>query len=208
LIEKLKPYLPEYALEPVFELIKHYQVHLKIVNERVTRHGDYKKDLYGKHVITVNANLNPYRFLMTLIHEIAHLVAFQKYGGQIKPHGTEWKRTFQLLMVPFLRPEIFPNQLLPLLANHFRNPSASSDTDERLSIAMKRYDKQDKDSKVCFVYEIPLGSHFRTYNGKTFKRGPLRVKRFECLEVETGRIYTFKANAEVEMLTHYIFKNK
>lgn len=204
MIEKLKPYIPEQALGGVFELIKHYEVHLKIVNERVTRHGDYTRNTDGKHLITVNSNLNPYRFLMTLIHEIAHLVAFQKYGGRIKPHGVEWKKTFQLLMLPFLRPEVFPNALLPLLANHFRNPSASSDTDDRLSIAMRRYDVQDKSDNTCFIYEIPLGSHFRTHNGKIFKRGPLRVKRFECLEVSTGRIYTFKANAEVEILTHYV----
>lgn len=206
MIEKLRPYLPEAAVEGVFELIKHYHVHLKIVNERVTRHGDYTRQQDGKHIITVNSNLNSYRFLMTLVHEIAHLVAYQKYGGRIKPHGLEWKGTFQLLMLPFLRPEVFPNNLLPLLANHFRNPSASSDTDDRLSIAMRRYDKQDKDSNICFIYEIPIGSHFRTYNGKVFKRGPLRVKRFECLEISSGRVYTFKANAEVEMLTHYVVK--
>ena len=53
---------------------------------------------YGK------CNLNPYRFLMTLVHEVAHLVAFQKYGRAIKPHGKEWKFTFQTLMLPFIRP--------------------------------------------------------------------------------------------------------
>lgn len=206
MITVLKPYLPPAALEPCFELIKHYNVHLKIVNERVTRHGDYTRTQEGYHLITVNSNLNPYRFLMTLIHEIAHLVAYQKYGGYIKPHGQQWKSTFQLLMLPFLRPEVFPNTLLPLLANHFRNPSASSDTDERLSIAMRRYDTQDKDSDQCFIYEIPIGSHFKTYNGKIFKRGPLRVKRFECLEVSSGRVYTFKANAEVQILRHYVVK--
>jgi hypothetical protein len=206
LIEVLRPYVPENALEPVFELIKHYRIHLKIVNERVTRHGDYRRDEKGKHLITINATLNSYQFLMTLIHEIAHLVAIQKYGNAIKPHGVEWKSTFQLLMVPFINPTIFPSSLLPLLANHFRNPSASSDTDAKLSIAMKRYDKQDKDCNICFIYEIPIGSHFKTYNGKIFKRGPLRIKRFECLEVASGKLYTFKANAEVEMLTHYVVK--
>jgi len=208
LIAILKPYLPEQAVEAVFELIKHYRVHLKIVNERVTRHGDYTKRLDGKHLITINSNLNPYRFLMTLIHEIAHLVAFQKYGGNIKPHGIEWKQTFQLLMLPFLRPEVFPARLLPLLANHFRNPTASSDTDDRLSIAMRMYDTVEKHSNCCFVYEIPLGSHFKAANGKVFKRGPLRVKRFECMEVTTGHLFVFKANAEVEMMTHYVVKRE
>ncbi|MEC4113754.1 SprT-like domain-containing protein [Myroides pelagicus] len=207
MIEKLRPYLPEHAVEPVFELIKAYEIHLKIVNERFTRHGDYTRRFDGKHLITINSNLNPYRFLMTLIHEIAHLVAYQKYGGRIKPHGVEWKSTFRLLMVPFIRPEIFPNQLLPLLAKHFKNPTASSDTDERLSIAMQLYDKREKSLNNCYVYEVPLGSHFKVRNGKVFKRGPLRVKRFECEEVSTGLLYTFKANAEVELLSHYVLKS-
>ena len=120
--QTLAKYLPELAVSPCFELIKNSQVHLKIVNERVTRHGDYRRGKDGKHQITVNASLNKYRFLITLIHEIAHLLAFEKYGRNIKPHGVEWKKTFQFLMLPFIRPEVFPSQLLPLLANYFKNP--------------------------------------------------------------------------------------
>lgn len=202
--EILKKYIPAGAVRPVFELIKMSSVHLKIVNERVTRHGDYRKNLHGQHEITVNATLNPYQFLMTLIHEIAHLVAFEKYGTRIKPHGVEWKMTFQHLMVPFIRPDIFPNDILPLLARHFRNPSASSDTDAALSIAMKRY--SERDQELCFVFEVPQGSHFRIRTGQIFKKGPLRIKRFECLEIKTQRLYTFKANAEVELLTQYVIK--
>ena len=88
--EVLEKYIPKASVHPVFELIKANNVHLKIVNERVTRHGDYRKMPTGQHQITVNANLNTYRFLITLVHEIAHLVAFQKYGRTIKPHGVEW----------------------------------------------------------------------------------------------------------------------
>jgi len=198
MVEVLAKYIPEHATEPVFELIKSYGVHLKIVNERVTRHGDYHRDASGYHRITVNANLNKYRFLITLVHEIAHLAAFEKFGRNIKPHGDEWKLTFQKLMVPFIRPEIFPPQLLPLLARHFRNPKASSDTDATLSIALKQYDQKETDKN--YIYELPYGASFRIYNGKVFKKGAQRVKRFECLEVGTGRIYLFSPNAEVELL--------
>ena len=193
----LEKYIPEHSVEPVFELIKINQVHLKIVNERVTRHGDYRKGLSGKHEITVNTSLNKYRFLITLIHEIAHLVAFEKYGRNIKPHGDEWKLTFQRLMVPFIRPEIFPSQLLPLLARHFRNPKASSDTDATLSLALKQFDPENDKN---YIFEIPYGSVFRIHNGKIFKKVALRLKRYECLEVSSGRTYLFNPNAEVELL--------
>lgn len=195
--DTLARYIPEHAVRPVFELIVSNQVHLKIVNERQTRHGDYRRSLNGKHEITVNASLNQYKFLITLIHEIAHLAAFEKFGRHIKPHGNEWKITFQRLMVPFIRPEIFPQHLLPLLARHFRNPSASSDTDTTLSLALKQFDQQNDKN---YVFEIPYGSVFRISNGKIFKKIAVRTKRFECLEISTGKTYLFNPNAEVELL--------
>ncbi len=195
----LTSYLPERAVAPCMALIKENRVHLKIVNERVTRHGDYRRLANGQHQITVNATLNKYRFLITLVHEIAHLVAFEKYGRRIKPHGLEWKRTFQYLMLPFIRPEIFPSGLLPLLARHFRNPKASSSTDAHLSIALKKFDTQQSDTS--YVFELPVGSVFRIYNGKLFKKGNRRTKRYECVEVQSGKVYLFQPNAEVELIT-------
>lgn len=194
----LKKYLPERSVKSCLELIQQTGVHLKIVNERVTRHGDYRRLPDGKHRITVNVTLNKYRFLITLVHEIAHLVAFEKYGKRIKPHGREWKHTFQHLMLPFIRPEIFPEKLLPLLARHFKNPKASSSTDAHLSIALKRYDEQHTDKS--YVFELPLGSVFRLYNGKLYKKGNKRVKRYECVEMTTGRMFLFQPNAEVELI--------
>lgn len=191
-------YLPERAVDPCLHLIKESGANLKIVNKRVTRHGDYRRLPNGMHQITINATLNKYRFLITLVHEIAHLAAFAKYGRQIKPHGLEWKRTFQYLMLPFLRPEIFPSILLPHLAKHFRNPKASSDTDAVLSLALKEFDFQTTD--LTYVFELPLGSVFRIYNGKLFRKGNKRVKRFECVEVVSGKVYLFQPNAEVELI--------
>lgn len=195
--ETLSRYIPEHSVKPVFELIVANQVHLKIVNERQTRHGDYRKGLSGKHEITVNSNLNKYKFLITLIHEISHLVAFEKFGRDIKPHGNEWKYSFQRLMIPYIRPEIFPNHLLPLLARHFRNPTASSDTDATLALALKQFDQQNDKN---YVFEIPYGSVFRIQNGKIFKKIAVRTKRFECLEISSGKTYLFNPNAEVELL--------
>ena len=196
--EILLKYLPERSVSIIFDLIRVNNVNLKIVNERVTKHGDYRRTPDGKHQITINSNLNKYRFLMTLVHEIAHLVAIEKYGRAIKPHGVEWKHTFQQLMLPFINPSVFPNQLLPDIANHFKNPRASSDTDAKLSVLLKQFDsKTDKN----YIFEIPLGSIFRIHNGKVFKKGNRRVKRYECLEVNSGKVYLFQPNAEIELLS-------
>ncbi len=196
----LQNYIPERAVGPCLQLIKNSGVNLKIVNKRVTRHGDYRRLPNGMHQITVNATLNKYRFLITLVHEIAHLIAFEEFGRRIKPHGLEWKKTFQHLMLPFIRPEVFPSTLLPLLARHFKNPKASSDTDALLSMTLKQFDTQN--ANQTFVFELPLGSIFRIYNGKLFKKGNRRVKRYECIEVASGKVYLFQPNAEVELISN------
>ncbi|MFD1615396.1 SprT-like domain-containing protein [Gelatiniphilus marinus] len=194
---QLQDYIPREAMPQVLKLLEHDNLTVKIKNERKTRHGDYRQLPNGKHQITINANLNTYRFLVTLIHEIAHFEAYKAYGRYIKPHGLEWKYTFQQLMLPFLNPSVFPDKLLPLLAHHFKNPKASSDTDVKLALALKQFDVPNNKS---YVFEVPLGQAFKLYNGKIFKKGNKRVKRYECVELITGKIYLFNPNAEVELL--------
>ena len=195
--EVLQNRIPKSALPFVLRLLEHDNLVVKVKNERKTRHGDYRRLPNGKHQITVNTNLNQYRFLITLVHEIAHLKAYQDYGLRIKPHGKEWKKTFQHLMLPFLNPDIFPADLLPLLARHFKNPKASSDTDTDLALALKRYNPSNNKQ---FVFELDEGVTFKLYNGRIFRKGLKRRKRFECIELSTGKLYLFNPNAEVEIL--------
>ena len=193
----LQSYIPKTSEAYVLKLLEQDNLLVKVKKERKTRHGDYRKKPDGKHQITINSNLNEYRFLITLIHEIAHLEAFKTYGNYIKPHGLEWKRTFQHLMLPLLNPEIFPDDLLPLLAKHFINPKASSDTDVALAYALKQFDEPNDKH---YVFQLPLGSVFKLHNNKVFKKGEKRVKRFECIELKTGKLYLFNPNVEVELL--------
>lgn len=195
--DTLQEYIPDKAIPKVLELLQHDGLVVKVKQERKTRHGDYRRLPNGKHQITVNSNLNNYRFLITLIHEIAHFETYKNYGKVIKPHGIEWKQTFQHLMLPFLNPEIFPSEILPLLAKHFKNPKASSDTDIQLAYALKQFDAPNDKT---FIFELPLHSTFKLYNGRIFKKGMQRRKRFECIEVKTGRMYLFNPNAEVELI--------
>lgn len=195
----LKDHIPESALARVKRLLEHDHLVVKIKKERKTRHGDYLALPNGTHQITINSNLNHYRFLITLLHEIAHFEAYQNYGRFIKPHGKEWKHTFQRIMLPFLNPEVFPADLLPLLARHFKNPKATSDTDTALALALKKFDEPNNKT---YIFDIPMGRHFRLYNGKIFKMGKKRVKRYECIEIKSGRTYLFNPNAEVELLNN------
>ncbi|MGB0981588.1 MAG: SprT-like domain-containing protein [Winogradskyella sp.] len=170
---------------------------VKVKTERKTRHGDYRQLPNGKHLITINCTLNRYQFLITLVHEIAHFEAYRTHGKLIKPHGKQWKQTFQYLMLPFLSPDIFPAALLPLLARHFKNPKASSDTDTQLALALKQFNEVNNKT---YVFEVPLGKDFKLYNGRIFNKGTKRRKRFECMEVKTGKLYLFNPNAEVELM--------
>ena len=189
--------IPEQAVSKVLQLLEHDNLMVLVKKERKTRHGDYKMLPHGKHQITINENLNSYRFLITLIHEIAHFEAYKNYGQFIKPHGLEWKRTFQYLMLPFINPEVFPSHILPLLANHFKNPKASSDTDANLALALKQFDAP---SNKNYIFEIAIGETFRFRNKKIFIKGKKRTKRFECVEIATGKVYLFSPNAEIEII--------
>jgi hypothetical protein len=193
----LEKYIPQKAVISVEHLLQTYNVHLKIVNQRKTKHGDYRPLPNGGHQITVNSNLNPYKFLITLIHEIAHVLVFVKYKNTVKPHGIEWKLTFQQLMLPLINPHIFPDQLLPYIANHFKNPKASSDTDAKLSIALKRYDVATNKN---YIFELELGTLFSTPDGRVFRKGNKLRKRYLCKEVSTGKEYVFQPNAQVELI--------
>lgn len=193
----LKNYIPETAVDYVNGLMDDRNLVVKIKNERKTRHGDYRKFPNGQHQITINSNLNPYKFLITLVHEISHLVAYETYGTGILPHGKEWKYTFKQLMLPLINPEVFPDDLLKNVARHFIKPKASSDTDQNLSFALNRYNPP---SDHVSVSDLKIGSKFRLYNGRVFTRGEVQRKRILCTELRTKKKYLFNPMAQVELI--------
>jgi len=195
-VQILQPYISENAIPLAKYLIDTYKINLKIVNERQTKHGDFRTFSNGRTQITVNNNLNPHQFLLTLIHEIAHHVTYKKFG-RVQPHGKEWKTVFQHLMLPFLRPDIYPKNMLPHLANYFKNPKASTDSDINLSLALKGgIAEQGK----TFIFEIPAGKTFQ-YKDTLYQKGVKRRTRFECLNLSNKKTYLFSQHAEVVFLS-------
>ncbi|WP_299051428.1 SprT-like domain-containing protein [uncultured Polaribacter sp.] len=187
-----KNFIPAEAIPFVQFLIDEHSFVLKIVNQRQTKHGDFRQLQHGKFQITVNNNLNKHQFLLTLIHEIAHHVTHQKFG-RVQPHGQEWKTVFQHLMLPFLKPEIYPLEILPHLANYLKNPKASTDTDVNLSLALRGNSAEDGKH---FIFDIPQGDFFE-FKNTIYKRGHKRRTRFECLNMTTKKVYLFNQNVEV-----------
>lgn len=196
---KLIHYIPTAALEPVSALLKLHAFKLKIVNQRITKHGDFRRLANGSYQITLNNNLNHYQFLITLLHEIAHFITYTKTTKAV-PHGKEWKHAFQHLMLPFINPEVFPNELLPLIASYIKNPKASTDSDIKLALALKQYDKPNDKN---YIFELPQGSLFY-FKESVFKKGLKRRVRIECVELKSKKNYLFNPNVEVEVVKNLI----
>lgn len=194
--EILKKYLPEQSVEKIAEWIIEYDFKLKIKKERSTRLGDYTSPHNGlNHTITINHNLNKFAFLITLVHEVAHLVTYNHYKNSVNPHGKEWKYNFQVLMQPFLSPDIFPLEVFAALRKYMSNPAASSCSDLHLLRTLKLH---DENSDTVFLEYLPANALF-LYNGsRIFQKGEKIRKRFKCREISTGAIYLFNPLAEVE----------
>lgn len=195
-IEYLKNYLPGQSAQQILELLQLYRVHLTVTRERASVLGDYRHSTHHRnHRISVNGNLNKFSFLITLIHEIAHLLTFEKYGNRVAAHGKEWKDTYAGLLSAFLEPAIFPPDILHALKKSLPNLPASSCADENLMRVLRKYDKEN--GRVL-VEEVPEGHLFSIGSGNIFRKGKKLRKRYQCIEVNTGRLYLFNALYEVK----------
>lgn len=198
-LEAIKKYIPAPAAQPVLDYLQHYKVHLTITRDRKSVLGDYRHaTLYKAHRISVNGSLNPYNFLITLIHELAHLVTFIEYRNKVLPHGAEWKRVYAELLRDFLNKEIFPDEILKALSVSLHDLPASSCSDDNLMRILRKYDRRE--SGLVMVEQLPEGRLFDIGKGKIFKKGKKLRKRFQCVEVETGKVYLFSPLYEVKIV--------
>ena len=193
-LEAIKKYIPEAAAQQVLDYLKQYKVHLTITRNRKSVLGDYRHAIGSQtHRISVNGSLNKYSFLITLVHELAHLITFIKFKNLVDPHGREWKDIYALLLRDFLHPDIFPPDLIMALNKSMHNLPASSCSDENLMRSLKKYDTA---GGMVMVEQIPEGKFFHSGN-QLFQKGKKLRKRFQCLEVATGRLYLFSPIYEV-----------
>ena len=196
---QLQVYLPNGSFEDVLHYLQHYKVQLTISRHRQSILGDYRHAHAGKtHRISVNGNLNKYAFLITLLHELAHLFTYEQFGHRVMAHGKEWKNEFGKILAKFLVKKIFPDDVEKALLHTLHNPAASSCGDEKLLRVLNNYDA--KKDGVYLVENVAEGSLFKIKGGRIFKRGLQVRKRYKCVEIKTGKLYLFSAVYEVEMV--------
>ena len=186
--------IPGNSKKKVIKLLESEPVIIRVTKKRISKHGDFRIKTNGDFFITINESTNPYRFLITLLHEIAHYIVFKKYSSISKPHGPEWKLAYRKILLPFLNKQIFPDQICRCLADYMKNPKASTDRDLNLFMALRKYDKKENYS---LILEIEKGQSFRIKGGRKFIKLNKRRKLYECREVSSNRIYLFSPQAEV-----------
>jgi SprT protein len=196
-LDYLRRWIPAPAAPPILEYLNHYQVHLTITRERKSVLGDYRHATHSSnHRISVNGSLNHYSFLITLIHELAHLVTFMEYGNRVQSHGREWKKVYRKILEEFIPLSVFPADVLAALKKNLHDLPASSCADEGLMRVLRRYDT-DKDG-MLLVEQIPDGGCFMLEDLRVFRKGKKLRKRYQCVEVATGKLYLFSPIYEVK----------
>ncbi len=195
-LQQLQQYVPVNAFEDVMHYLRHYKVHLTVTRQRQTVLGDYRHAHDGKaHRVSVNGNLNKYSFLITLLHELAHLFTYERYGHRVQSHGREWKQEFSRILAQFISKKIFPADIEAALLKTLSSPAASSCGDVDLLRVLRNYDRKKENHYL--VEQLTEGTIFSIEGGRMFKKGEKMRTRYKCVEVGTGKLYLFSGVYEV-----------
>jgi predicted SprT family Zn-dependent metalloprotease len=189
-------YFPAASVPYCMQLWERHKVQFRISPPRSSIYGNYRFR-NGIHEISVNGNLNKEAFLVTYIHEMAHLMVRIGHGNRTLPHGPEWKFHFRELMEPVLNSAIFPEPALSALKEHLRNPSATSCADPTLH-RLLGYENHTSGAETDTVEVSELGPNdafiFRSQRYVWVRKS---LKRIECQQIETNRMYRFRADVRV-----------
>jgi len=198
-LKLLKGRVPDNALSYCYSLWEEDPFAFVISKTRVSKLGDFRYRSDQKiQKITINKDLNPYQFLITFIHEVAHHRVHAEHQVSKKPHGPEWKRTFRFLMAPVLHDRIFPLDLLIPLRMHMANPKASTGADYFLMKELNKYNVPGNRVPGVLLGDLKIGSRFEL-KSRIFLKLEVRRTRVLCREVATGKRFLISSHAEVEM---------
>ena len=189
-------HFPPKVAEYCFQLWHDYPFDFIVSKSRHSKLGDYRFSPQKGHQITVNRNLNSYAFLVTYLHEVAHLLTYLTYKNIVLPHGEECKNSFRTIFEPILEEDLLPDELINVLKSYLVNPSATSTGHGPLVDVLKTYDASN--SSIT-LHALPENQIFLLKNLELIK-GKLRRTRYFCREANTGKLYLVAKNAQVTPL--------
>jgi len=190
-IQSLQNYLPENTLPYLKNWFSNHYIHIKITKNRESKLGDYRKLRDNSHEISLNSTLPAQLFFFVLTHELAHLLAFEKYGRKIAPHGAEWKHTFRNMLLESI--EVYEDNLKPIIINFSRSPKANFMASPDL---VKYFEIRNQDDGSEYIHELKNGDQF-IYRNEKYVLQSLIKKNYLCIHLASGRKYSFKPLARV-----------
>lgn len=193
----LAKYLPEEYCDLVIDLLIKHPVRFKVSKPRKTKLGDFRANRTGLHQITINGDLNQYAFLITTLHEFAHLITYEQHSNRVQPHGIEWKNNFRSLLDEVLNKKALPKTLDVALGNYFLRMKASSCTDINLQRVLMTFDESSGDEEI--LENLKTNDKF-VLNNRVFVKGNLRRTRYLCTDTNNNRVYLVNALAKVNKL--------
>lgn len=179
-------HLPPAAVGYCVELFHRFDFDFRLRKSRMTKVGDFKARPGHRPVVTVNHDLLPSLFLLTYVHEVAHVQVFRERGPRAEPHGEVWKGAFRSLLAPVLTEENFPMPVFPVLVAHMANPMASTFSDTRVTAAFRALDPRQ--AGAIRVADLPVGSVF-SLRGRLFRKGEPKRSRALCQELKSRKRY-------------------
>ncbi len=194
--KNISGFVPDNCVKDINNLLDGHKVILQVKQFRGLKLGEFVvNNKTGKMKISINETLDKYSFLITLVHEIAHLYVWEKHQyKKIKPHGKEWKTTFNTLMHIFINKNIFPYEIECALRQYLLNPGASTFSSVELVSSLMPYSKSNKNTRL---EQLPDDAEFILLNGMRMRKIRILRKRYECLCLDNNRNYTISPFAEV-----------
>ena len=194
-ISLLEKYLPENCLPYLKKWFGDYIIHIKITRGRNSKLGDYRKMVDKSHQITINSTLQPPLFFFVLTHELAHLIAFEKFGNRISPHGQEWKNTFRTMLLESI--SVYDEDLKPIISKFLKSPKSNFMSSPDL---VRYFHIEDYDDESSYIEDLEIKDQF-IYRKQIYIIEEKRKKNYLCIQLETGKKYIFKPLARVEKIS-------
>ncbi|WP_404984476.1 SprT-like domain-containing protein [Chryseobacterium sp. M5] len=191
-IQSLEKYLPQNTLLYLKKWFSDYSIHIKVTRNRNSKLGDYRKLRDNSHEISINSTLAPQLFFFVLTHELAHLIAFEKFGRRIAPHGNEWKHTFREMLLESA--DVYDEDLKPIITKFSRSPKANFMASPDL---VKYFHIDNQNDDEVFIEKLSKGENFIYREQKYLLEGLIK-KNYLCMNLATGRKYSFKPLARVK----------